>query len=264
MRFDSPAPQPTFGQPPHQPTLRSRRYRWLQVLLLTGFALCFFISILALVALWWLANDTPLRSTSQALQIDAEQVMPQLALMQLAGDPAGALVNQALHAGAYDTSHALLTFGINAMPETRVAVLLQLAQRLQQENHQGQAAQLLRKGRALAVLDTQLVPLERADALLQCTAGFLTLDLPEEATDAAYQAKRIIEQTPDLLPAERSRLLQELLPLTARLEDDVLRQQVQELARSPYLSPGGVLVHRELHLVDGSIEFDSELATLVR
>lgn len=268
MRIESSTPQTTFQQRGHPPGLQpppaSRRYRWLQFLLLAGFTLCFFVSILALAALWWLSTDTPLRSTSQALQIDSAQIIPQLALMQLAGDPVDALVKQAYQAGAYETGHALLTFGINTMPGTRIAQILQLAQRLQQENKGELAAQLLRKGRALAILDTQLSPLERADALLQCTTRFLALDLVEEATGTAYQVKRIAEQTPDLLPAERSRLLQDLLPLTTQLDDDTLTQQVQELARSPYLSPNGVVVHRKLHLVDGSIEFDSALAATIQ
>ena len=161
------------------------------------------------------------------------------------------------------TSHALLTFGLSNMPSTRIAMLFQLAQHLQQQENTELVAQLLSKGRSLAILDTQLSPLEQAEALMQCTKSFLSLNFIDEAADTASQIKHIVEQTPDLLPAERSRILQDLLPLTTQLRDDTLRQQVQELARSPYLNPNGIIIQRELHLADGSLELPSELAAIV-
>jgi len=255
MRFESSLP-PTPN--------KTNRYQWLQPLLLFGFALCFFVSILALVALWWLSSDIVPQTSTQPLQIESEQVLPELALMHLAGDPVDALVNQALYAGEYATSHALLTFGINDMPATRVALLLQLAQLFQERKQLALATQLLHNSRAVAILDTQLDPLVRADALLQCAARFLALELPAEAADSAVQVKRIVEQTPELLPAERNQLLQALLPLTAQLDDELLHQQVQELARSPYLSPGGIIIERDLHLTEGSVEFNSELTEIIR
>ncbi len=252
-------------EPTLPPTLpNSKRFQWLQPLLLVGFALCFFVSILALAALWWLSSDVAPRASTQPLQVDSEQVLPELALMYLAGDPVDALVNQALYAGEYETSHALLTFGINGLPATRVALLLQLAQLLQERNQVALATQLVHNGRAIAILDAQLDPVVRAEALLQCTARFLSLELPAAATDSAVQVKRIVEQTPELLPAERSRLLQALLPLTAQLDDELLHQQVQELARSPYLAPAGIIIERNLHLTEGTVEYNSELAATIR
>lgn len=239
------------------------RYQWLQFLLLIGFGLCVLLSVLALVALWWLVDTTSVTRQNDRLILHSENVLPQLALMALAGDPVDALAQQAFQAAEYDTSYALLTFGITEMPVSRIAFVLQLAQHFQ-DHQTDQATQLLRNARAIAILDPALSPLEAANALQQCTIGFLALDRGDEAIDAATQVKRIVEQTPDLLPAERNRLLQDLLPITAQLPNETLHQQVQELARSPYLSPDGLLIQTELPFSDGSFEYDTQLTDLIR
>ncbi|MEZ4674212.1 MAG: hypothetical protein R2932_08225 [Caldilineaceae bacterium] len=254
MRLES----PYYSAP-----INSRRYRWLQLLLVGGFALCTLISIFALVALWWLFGTTPAARTSELLAVESTQVRPELALMQLAGDPVDALVHQAFQAAEYETTQALVTFGVDLMPTPRIALILQLAQRLQQQEQRAQAVQLYRKGRAIAILDTTLTPLEKADALLQCANGFLALDQEREAIDSAYQVKQIAEQTPELLPAVRARLLQELQPLSAKLSDDLLRQQIRELSRSPYLSPTGIVIQEQLPFAEGSLEFDAQLSEII-
>lgn len=248
---------------PATPITPRRRYRWLQLVLLIGFSVCFLVSILALATLWWLSAETPTRSTP-SFNIQVEQVLPELALMYLAGDPVDALAQQAFQAGENETSHALVTFGIHSMSPTRVPLLLQLAQRFREQERTTLATQLLRYSRAIAILDPQLAPLDQVDILLQCAKEQLTLGLSDEATDTAYQIKYLAEQTPNLLPAERNRMLQELLPLVRQLNDTALLQQVQELARSPYLDPTGMIVQKSLHLIDGSFEFQNELTTLIQ
>jgi hypothetical protein len=232
--------------------------------LVLGFTLCTVVSLLALVALWWFYGATPATRTDDRLAVDPTQIQPALALMHLAGDPVEALATQALQAGEYATSQALITFGVDATAKPHLSLMLQLAKRLQQQGDQRQALLLLRKARAGAILDTTLTPLERADALLLCTAMLLTAEAPAEALDSAQQVKQIAEQTPDLLPAERSRLLQELLPLANQLTDEPLRQQIRELARSPYLSPEGILIQEPLPFADGSFELDQQLTDIIR
>ncbi len=257
MRFES-----SYSSSPIEPR-RARRHRWLQLLLVIGFAVCALVSTLALMALWWLYGTTPLAQIDTRLTVDTERIRPELAIMYLAGDPADALATQALLAGEYATSHALITFGVDAMPAPRLGLILQLAQRMQQQGSSAPAIQLLRTGRAVAILDTALTPLERADALLLCATSFLALAQEDEAIDTAQQMKRIAEQTPDLLPAIRSRLLQDLLPLTNQLPDETLRQQVRELVRSPYLTPSGLLIQEPLPFAEGSFEFDQPLTDLI-
>lgn len=242
----------------------ARRYRWLQVLLLVGFSLFASISIVALITLWWFFGSTATPAIDSALDLPTEEIRPGLALMYLAGDPADALATQALEAGEYTTSQALLFYGVHAMPNPRIALVLQLSQRFQEIGATESALQLLHKGRSIAILDTALSPLERADALLFCATNFLALGEEAAAVDAAKQVQRIAEQTPDMLPAIRSRLLQDLLPLANQLPDETLRQQIRELIRNPYISPPGIVIQEPLPFADGSIEFEQQLTLLIQ
>ena len=97
-----------------------------------------------------------------------------------------------------------------------------------------------------------------------CATNFLALDQEAEAIDAARQVQRIAEQTPDMLPAVRSRLLQDLALITNQLPDDLLRQQVRELARNPYITPSGIVIQEPLPFADGSIEFEQQLTDLIQ
>ena len=228
---------------PQRPaTVRRRKAGWLQTLLLIGFVICFALSALALAALWWLADSPTSPANNGPLAISQPAIVPSLALMALAGDPTNALAYQALHAAQLETSRALTVFGLAIMPSTRIGLTMQLAQRLQESGKQEEARYLYRQTRALAVLDLTLDPLARGEALIQSTTGFIALNAFDEALDSAQQVKRIALQTPELLPVQRSQLVRDLLDMIGPLQDELLTQELQELARSPYLSPPGVVV----------------------
>lgn len=242
MRFERSLP-PNSSISSRAPTQRRRRRAgWLQTLLLIGFVICFALSALALTALWWLTDNPTAAQSSGTLAITQSEIMPSLALMELAGDPVSALAYQALQATQLETSRALTIFGLSAMPTSRIGLTMQLAQRLQAADHQEGAQQLYRHSRALAILDPNLDPLARGEALIQVTAGFLALNQPDEASVTAQQVKHIALQTPDLLPAQRSELVRNLLSLIAPLQDERLTQELQEVARNPYLTPQGILI----------------------
>ncbi|MCB0123532.1 MAG: hypothetical protein KDE58_14875, partial [Caldilineaceae bacterium] len=107
---------------PEEPAPRRRGYRWLQSLLLIGFSIFALISIFALVALWWFFGFTPASSSEPDLAVAVDQIRPELALMYLAGDPVDALAMQALQAGEYATSQALVTFGASAVSNPNVTL----------------------------------------------------------------------------------------------------------------------------------------------
>mgnify|MGYP001399088236 CR=1 FL=1 len=268
MRTDPPYSSRPTGYPPtalspNYPDNKQRRYRWLQWLLILGFSLCALLSIAALVALWLFFGLIPTATREPTLTIQQEQIRPELALMHLAGDPVDALALQALQAGEYATSQALVTFGVDALPNPRMAPIEQLAQRMQATGDSESALQLLRRNRAIAILDTSLTPLERAEALLFCAANFLTLQQEDEALDAARQVQRIAEQTPDMLPAVRSHLLQDLQVITNQLPDKSLQQEIRELARNPYITPAGIVIQEPLPYTDGTIELEQSLTELI-
>src|SRR5436190_22538053 len=93
-------------------TLPSRpRRRWLESLLLIGFVFCLLIGLGALAVLLSRYQTTrPTLADDPLRAIQTKQIVPQLALMQLAGVPAHSLAFQAMQAGELETSRAMLTY----------------------------------------------------------------------------------------------------------------------------------------------------------
>ena len=85
-----------ISQPPVESEQR-RPYIWLERLLIIAFVLCILVGVLALIALVSLRNDQPPSVLAPPLSaLRPDQVQSQLALRQLAGDPAAGLASQAL------------------------------------------------------------------------------------------------------------------------------------------------------------------------
>jgi hypothetical protein len=76
---------------------------------------------------------------------------------------------------------------------------------------------------------------------------------------------RSIAQAPNLLPAQRSDLLQDLRPLVsgpqAVIDDPVLAAEVDELLRNPYVAPAGVLIPSTWNLLQAPLSLSAEEST---
>lgn len=222
-------------------TKRPRR-RWLEILLLTGFIGCLLIGLAALTVLFARYRTTRPNLTDDPLHaIQTDQIVPQLALMQLAGDPADALAFQAINAGELETSRAMITFEPSTAP-SRIGLLLQLAHHYLTQKQPLAAAQIYRLVRATAILDFAPGSFERSQALVQCSEGMLAANERAAALDSIAQAKRVAEQSPDLLPAQRSQIFTSLRPLASQLDNATLTHEIEDLARNPFLKPTGVLL----------------------
>lgn len=261
MRFERSIPPNPAISPRPTTKAKGRKGSWLQTLLLIGFVICVALSALALFALWWLTDSPTASEVDEPLAIVQPAIVPSLALMELAGDPPGALAYQALQAAQLETSRALTVYGLALMPASRIGLTMQLAQRLQASDNLDGARHLYRQTRALAVLDTNLDPLARGEALIQATKGFIALNQLAEARETAEQVQLIARQTPDLLPVQRSQLVRDLLAIITPLADELLTQGLQELARSPYLSPQGLLLTAATPLVAQPPALTPELTT---
>lgn len=223
--------------------IQPKRQSWLQSLLLLGFIICLGIGLVALSALWWLYEaPSSLQSTSALPIFQTERIIPQLALMHLAGDPSEALAYQALHADELETSRALLWVGIEQMPATSMALILKLAQQSAAADQPQNAKQLYQQASALAILDSALTPMERSQALLRCVTGLLALDERDMALEVAQQILLIVQQVPDLLPAQRSQLLRDLQSATLSFQATDFSRKLVELIRNPYIVPGTTLL----------------------
>lgn len=252
--------QSSFSSRPNQTKSRG----WLQPLLLLGFIICFIIGLVALSALWWLYRaPTASRSASVLPALHTDQIIPQLALMQLAGDPGEALAYQALNAGEIETSRALTWLSIDQLSAARVELILKLAQHFSNAAQSEAAQSLYQQALALAVLDSALSPLARSQALLRCVSGLLALGEREAALDAAQQILLIVQQAPDLLPAQRSQLLRDLQRMTLAAKLTTFDRELTELIRNPYLSPSTTLLSGQWPTLTDPPALDPTLAALI-
>jgi hypothetical protein len=254
----------TLNTFPDQNASRPRR-PWLEGILLTGFFFLLILGVLALAAFFFLTHRTPASPVydSPLSILQPEQIRSDLALRQLAGDPADALAYQALNAGELYTAHAIALFdtgfaGNNAtalgtgspnsglVGSKRAGFYQQLAGGYLERGLNVEAGAAYDTLRSLTILDIEIPALERATLLTQAAEGLLALGAEEEALDAANQALLMGKQIPDLLPAQRVQIFQGLKPLADELGDEAFSAQVNDLLRNPYLTPAGVLLTSQL------------------
>lgn len=252
----------------NQPPLQPRR-RALEVLFILGFVVSLLLGVAALAALWRLARPASLPAAGAPADalLRPEEVLVGLATRMLAGDTPTALISQALQANENDTAAALLLFDTTSTPAARVALWQQLARHWLDRGDDGRAAIAFDRVLQLALLDPAISSLGRSQALIQAAAGLAAADQPAAATDAAWQAVRSIEQAPNLLPAQRSELLQDLRPLvwgpTAVMDDAALAARVEELLRNPFGAPAGALVPSTWALLQAPLAPDEATAAVL-
>lgn len=235
----------------YSPVRPRRRRRGLEIIFILGFIICLLLGLAALGALWYLRGDdaTSPNIADPFTLLKPEQVLLALATRDLAGDDTSALVRQALGAGEIETAAALLLYDTTSTGSARAALWQQIARAWRDS---GDAASLenalLADAQALhmGVLDLGFHSLERSQLLTNAAAGFAesaalgNADARDYAITAATQAKRAIAQAPDLLPAQRSQLLQPLKTIVSQLDARDLLAEIDDLLRNPYLTPRGV------------------------
>jgi hypothetical protein len=245
---------------------RARRRRGLEILFMIGFLVCLLLGAAALGVLWMLSRPAPATAGDDpiAALLQPQGVVVGLATRTLAGDAPPALTAQALQAGQLETAAALLLFDTTANPATRAALWQQLARHLLESGDATRAGVAFDRLQQLAVLDPALHSLGRSQLLAQAAAGFAALERPDAAADAARQAIRSIAQSPNLLPAQRSDLLQDLRPLLigpdAPIDDPALAATLEELLRNPYGTPTGALVPSTWNLLQAPLPPDADSA----
>jgi hypothetical protein len=223
-----------------QPSTR-RRHLWLHLTLLIGFIFCLILGVGALTALFLLQTEPETApSVSPLSTLPVDQIAPQHALVQLAGDPAEALAYQAIQAGELDLAYAITFFSVELSDSDRLALWLQLGRRYLAGERTDQGLLAYGNARIVVVLGPDLSFLERSQALLQIADDLLKVNALPQALDAAIQAKRLAEQTPDILPAQRSQIFERLRQLSKQLGDSAFENEVDAAARNPYITPPGV------------------------
>lgn len=231
-----------------------RKRRGLELVFILGFLFSLIVGGVALVALWLVSRQDPADATTvPSPLLVPEEVVVGLATRQLKGDPLNALVSQALLAGELHTAAALLLFDTQSSAPGRVALWQQLGRRWLEQQEFEFAVLAYGRTVGLAAADLALKPLERSQLLTQAAAGMAAAQDEAAALVAALQAKRVITQAPDLLPAQRSQLLQPLKTLVAGLqptpEVNALAAEIDDLLRNPYVAPSGILLANSWSIV---------------
>lgn len=220
-----------------------RRHLWLQLTLLIGFIFCLILGVGALSALFLIQTEPESApGASQLATLPVEQITPYHALVQLTGDPPKALAFQALQAGELDLAYAITFFSLELSDSDRLALWLQLGRRYLALEQTEMGIRAYANARSVVVLGPSLSFVERSQALLQISDNLLKVDALPQALDAAIQGKRLAEQTPDVLPAQRSQIFETLRQLSKQLGDSTFEADIDAAARNPYLTPPGLLL----------------------
>ncbi len=253
--YSSNSPDNSAGEPlPKQP----RPYKWLERLLLLAFAFCLLVGLTAFAVWWTLRNpQQPALGGDPLAAVHTDQVLPQLALRQLAGDGADGLFLQAMQAGQLETARVILSYVTDMNPTAQAGRLAQLGRAYQEAGEGATAAQVYRLMLPTAVLDVAMSPLERAQLLVQAAKGMIAGGQLAGARSAAIQAQLIATQTPDLLPAQRGQIYAELKGLAGGLKDPTFAAKVNDLARNPFLSPQGVLIPHRIDTFGERLPYDA-------
>lgn len=226
---------------------RRRPWRWFEFIVLIGFGLFLALGVGALYLLWTLQRQPSLSlATTPEQTLQVEQIVPQLAIRHLAGDPLEGLARQAAQADQVATAYSLLLFHVPNQPIATAALWLQLAQRQSQQADRVRAARSAEMAQRIILLDPRLSPLEKAQLLTECAKVYHGNGYDTLALFAIQQVVRITAQTPGWLPAQRSQLFSNLQPIfgdmTESAESKKLKLQVNDFAVNPYLSPTGIVI----------------------
>lgn len=218
-----------------------RRNVWLQLTLLIGFIFCLILGVGALAALFLIQTEPETApAVSPISTMPVEQITAPHALAQLAGDPPEALAYQAIQAGELDLAYVITFFSTELSDNDRLALWLQLGRRYLATERAEQGILAYNNARSVVVLGPSLSFIERSQALLQIADDLFKVGATAEALDAAIQGKRLAEQTPDILPAQRSQIFETLRPLSRQLGDANFEGEVDAAARNPYIAPPGI------------------------
>jgi hypothetical protein len=244
----------------------ARRRRWLERLLLIGFLSCLLVGLVALALFWRItATRAPTIDPDDPLaSLRARAIIPNLALAELAGDPADALAYQALAAGHLETARTLLTYTSGVDRTSHLGLLVQLAHLYVEAGEPRIAELLFHQALSIAILDNPLGGLERSQIIAQIAQGLMAAGAKDAARDAVLQSFRVARQAPGLLPAQRSQLFTSLRPLVDQLGDNGLRQQIAEFARNPFVeAPGDAPIAPDLWRLAEPLPIDPTLATAI-
>lgn len=171
----------------------------------------------------------------------AEDVLAGLAVWSLAEAPPEELFRQAMAIDAVETAAAATLTTAALTDEQRLGWLKLLARRQAAAGQQPQAAGLNQLTADLALLAPDLGDVQRAEALIAAAAVWDVLGRGADAHSLLVEATRVAEIGPELAPAIRRRLLEQIAEVYTTLGDHAAARAVRALpADAPALPPAAL------------------------
>ena len=234
MSIDDPAAS-TPLRIPQGPTRRN----WTLIALSLALLVTLVIAVLAIGGYLWLARE---RNTTWSWQnpflaVEATHVRPDIAVISLAGERTGPLVQEALAAGEPHSAYAALVADPVTGDAERLGLLLPIAQAFEAADALDRAALAYQQMHSLAALSAVLPDFARAQASLDAADGFIRIGKPNAAAPALAQADALVRASPLLAPVQRQQIAQRLSGLYRQIGLSQEAENAARLARNPRQLP---------------------------
>lgn len=228
--MDDPAASATLSIPQ-----RSTRRNWTLAGLVLALLAALIIAVLAIGGYLWLSRQREAAWTWQNpfLAVDSTYIRPDIAVIRLAGERTGPLVQEALAAGEPDSAYAALVADTLLSDAERLGLLLPIAQAFEAASALDMAALAYQQMHALAALSVALPDNARAQASLDAAEGYIRIGKPDAAEPILAQADALARASPLLAPVQRQQIAQRLASLYQGIGLEQQAADATRLARDP-------------------------------
>jgi hypothetical protein len=248
-----------------------RESHWLLAGLLTGVIVLAVAGVALLGAYFYLS-----RSNAQTLQrsatgwanplefVRADAVVPDLAVLSLAGEADDRVIRAALDGGEAETAYAGLAYSLLSPDSVRSGHWLLLADD-DRVRDPGRSAVAYQAALDQVALAPTLSDAARADVSLQVARGYAALKDNKAARLALAQAESIARYSLALLPAQRRSLLEQVASAYEFVGDPAAAAALRRELDAASAGPGITLTQREpiLPQLRGEVVLPSEVVTAI-
>lgn len=218
---------------------RSVRRNWTLIALFLAVLAALVIALLAIGGYVWLSSQRDARWTWQNpfLSTDSARVRPDIAVISLAGERTGPLVQEALAAGEPDSAYAVLVADPLLDDAERLGLLLPIARAFAAADALDMAALIYQQMQSLAALSALLPDFARAQASLDAAEGFVRIGKQDAASPILAQAEALARASPLLAPVQRQQIAQRLAAIYREMGLQQAAEDAARLARDPRQLP---------------------------
>lgn len=213
----------------------NNRRKGLIVLLAALLVLTLVLGLAAIGGYFYLRNN---RSAQWSWQdplaaIDSARIRPDLAVIALLDQPAGALVQQAVLAGEPDTAFAVMAHNSRSSDAERSGSAQLVGRAFEELPARDLAALSYQQMLDIAALSPTMADPMRAQVSLDAARGFIRLGLPDAARPALQQAETLARYSPLLAPVQRQDVARQLQAVYSGLGQPDQAATLDQLVREP-------------------------------